>query len=70
MKYLAAYLLAGIGGKTDPSVSDLESILGEWIYLYQLFKLYNTTFLLRICWRRLPKAKCRDNRQDFERKAD
>jgi hypothetical protein len=29
MKYVAAYLLAGIGGKTDPSVSDLESILGK-----------------------------------------
>lgn len=29
MKYVAAYLLATIGGKSDPSVSDLEGILGK-----------------------------------------
>ncbi|KAI6182806.1 60S acidic ribosomal protein P2 [Aphelenchoides bicaudatus] len=29
MKYVAAYLLAHIGGKSDPSVGDLESILGS-----------------------------------------
>lgn len=29
MKYLAAYLLAGIGGKAEPSVGDLEKILGK-----------------------------------------
>ncbi|CAD5210274.1 unnamed protein product [Bursaphelenchus xylophilus] len=29
MKYVAAYLLANLGGKTDPSVQDLSTILGS-----------------------------------------
>lgn len=39
MKYLAAYLLAGIGGKTDPSVSDLENILGKHFSNFSNFVL-------------------------------
>ncbi|CAD5206936.1 unnamed protein product [Bursaphelenchus okinawaensis] len=29
MKYVAAYLLANLGGKSDPSVKDLSDILGS-----------------------------------------
>jgi large subunit ribosomal protein LP2 len=29
MRYVAAYLLASLGGKSDPSASDLEKIIGS-----------------------------------------
>ena len=30
MKYVAAYLLATIGGKAEPSKKDIETILGKF----------------------------------------
>ncbi|MFX7212912.1 60S acidic ribosomal protein P2, partial [Acinetobacter baumannii] len=29
MRYVAAYLLASLGGKSDPTASDLEKIIGS-----------------------------------------
>lgn len=42
MKYVAAYLLATLGGDASPSASKLESILGIFKFIINFF--FNFTF--------------------------
>ena len=39
MKYVAAYLLASLGGKADPSKADIENILGKYFSSISLYIL-------------------------------